>query len=372
MKPIILFFQSTWSKSWRDKLSGVYKYADAVGWHVQVVESDISPRDVRALVQRWNPAGCLVDRGLCNGRPPMRVFGQTPVVFIDQNPQTAAGCVALTHDSRASTLLAVSELHRRGLTRLAYVSWSTSLFWDRQRRATLRDYARTHGLEHHEASLDDNLEQWLTCLPKPCGIVCASDITAKRILSSALLCHIAVPDEIAVVGIDNDEEICEHTTPTLTSVAPDFTAAGYRLGALLHRRIANIQTACALETYGPREIVVRESSQWMPRLDARVKDALAFIRLHADDPSLDVQAVLAQMGCARTYADTLFHRATGHSIIAEIHRIRLEHAFRLMRNPRQSISAIPSLCGYRSDSFFKCLFKRETGLSMREWRKQQT
>jgi len=369
MKPIVLYFQSSWSKSWRDKLSGVYRFADSAGWHVQVIENRLSPSDVLPTIRRWHPIGCLVDRSLQNGRAPTRIFGKTPVVFLDQNPLTAVRCTGIIHDSKASALMAISELRKRGLNRLAYVSWDKSRFWDNERRTAVREYAEANGLEHFETSLGNQMEQWLLDLPKPCGIVCASDITAQQVISTALLSNIAVPDEIAVVGIDNDEGICEHTNPTLTSVAPDFFDAGYRLGELLQRRIRHPNARHVLEAYGPREIVIRESSQWMPSDDPRTRKALAYIKNNLADPKLDVRSVISAMHCSRTLADRLFQRAFGHSIMAEIHHQRVLLACRLLRNPRQKITPIPSLCGYLSEPFFKCLFKKTLGMSMREWRK---
>ena len=159
-------------------------------------------------------------------------------------------------------------------------------------------------------------------------------------------------------------------SPTLTSVAPDFVAAGYRLGELLQKRIQRRIPRVVLETYGPREIVVRESSLWMPSVDPRVRKALSLIRTSLANPDLSVKGIIATMNCSRTFADTLFQRAIGHSIINEIHHQRILLACKLLRNPRQRISPIPSLCGYMSEPFFKCLFKKETGLTMREWRKQ--
>jgi len=369
MKPVVLYFQSSWSKSWHDKLTGVYKFADSAGWHVQVIEKTLSPADVLPTIRKWHPIGCLVDRSLQNGRAPTRIFGKTPVVFLDQNPLTATHCTGITHDSKASALMAIAELRKRGLNRLAYVAWNKMRFWDNERCTAVREYAKINGLEYFETALGNQIEQWLLNLPKPCGIVCASDITAQKIISTALLADIAVPDEVAVVGIDNDEEICNHTNPTLTSVAPDFVDAGYRLGALLLRCIRHRNVRPVLEFYGPREIVIRESSQWISSDDPRTRKAFAFIKSNLTDPQLDVKSVISTMRCSRTLADRLFQRAFGHSILAEIHHQRILLACRLLRNPRQKITPIPSLCGYLSEPFFKCLFKKTLGMSMREWRK---
>ena len=109
---------------------------------------------------------------------------------------------------------------------------------------------------------------------------------------------------------------------------------------------------------------------WMPNMDDRARDALDFIRKNFADPDLTVGQVVETMGCSRSLADLLFRKSSGGSILDEIQNVRLENAYRLLRNPHQKIDSIPTLCGYCSEPFFKRLFKKKTGLTMREWRKK--
>ena len=370
MKPIILFFQSTWSKSWRDKLTGAFQYADQVGWHIQVVEAGTTTSSVREVLQKWNPIGCMVDRGHQNSRPPLRVFGKIPVVFLDQYPKMARTCTYLTHDSKASVTLAMDELSRIGLRRFAYIPWPQPCFWDTERREAFGEYARKRKMEHFIFSPTDDLGRELAELPKPCGVICANDMVAQKMMSEAMRAGIAIPDELAVIGIDNDELICEHANPPLSSVYPSFADAGYRLAEMLHERIRNPKAKHVHASYGPKTLVRRESSRWMPNMDDRTRDALDFIRKNFADPDLTVGQVVETMGCSRSMADLLFRKSSGGSILDEIQNMRLENAYRLLRNPHQKIDSIPTLCGYASEPFFKRLFKKKTGLTMREWRKQ--
>lgn len=370
MKPIVLFFQSTWSKSWKDKLTGVYDYADKVGWQIQVIEAGSSRREVLEALRKWNPVGCLVDRGMQNSEPPQRLFGNLPVVFLDQNPRNAGDCTFITHDSGASVSLALEEFRRIGLPRLAYCGWKTAIFWNEQRRSAFEAFARKWRIEHHFLP-SSGIDTALARLPRPCGIVCANDITAQNVMAEISRLDFHVPEDFAVIGIDNDEFICEHTSPSLTSVDPGFVEAGYRLAELLHRRMSTPSAPHIHASYGPKALILRDSHRWLPNLDGRVKEAMEYIRRNIADPSLTVNDVVSVMGCSRSLADLLFRKASGSSIIAEIQRVRVDLACRLLANPRQRISAVPSLCGYRSEPFFKRLFKRSTGCTMREWRKSR-
>ena len=251
MKPIVLFFQSTWSKSWKDKLTGVYDYADKVGWQIQVIEAGSSRREVLEALRKWNPVGCLVDRGMQNSEPPQRLFGILPVVFLDQNPRNAGDCTFITHDSGASVSLALEEFRRIGLPRLAYCGWKTPIFWNEQRRSAFEAFARKWKIEHHFLP-SSGIDTALARLPRPCGIVCANDITAQNVMAEISRLDFHVPEDFAVIGIDNDEFICEHTSPSLTSVDPGFVEAGFRLAELLHRRMSTPSAPHIHASYGPK------------------------------------------------------------------------------------------------------------------------
>ena len=370
MKPIVLFFQSTSEKSWKDKLTGVYAYAEKAGWQIQVIEATSSTETIREVLRKWNPIGCLVDRGMQNSKPPLHFFKNTPVVFLDPNPAYAHNCTSLIHNSSASIKIAVDEMLRLKLPRLAYVAWNKTCFWDQERKNAFIRSAKTNGFESYSFSLSDKIEEKLIQLPKPSGVICANDLTAQKVISESLRAGYDIPDDLAIIGIDNDEFICEHTSPTLTSVDPGFIQAGYHLAELLHQRILDPKLPHKHETYGPLSLVRRESSRWAPFADVRAREAIEFIHRNFAGPSLTVSRVVETMGCSRSLADILFRKTTGTSIMAEILRIRIENACKLLRNPRQKITAIASLCGYRSEPFFKRVFKRETGLTMREWRKQ--
>lgn len=363
MSPTVLFFQSTTFKSWREKLAGVYRYASQTGWQVQVIDSTIGPTEIRKLLRLWQPLGCIVDRAMSLGRTPTSLFGDTPVAYLDQNPRTAVpGRPTVTNDSTAIAHLAAGELLGSDARHFTYIPWSERAFWSDERErafaAAIRKANRTY--LPWTGSLVD--------LPRPCGIFCANDIVAQRAMAEANRLGIAIPDDFLLVGVDNDELICEHTHPTLTSILPDFEQAGYRVAESLDQSIQGKRPANFL--YGPLSVIRRESSRTLRTSDPRVRKAQAFIRRNYLDPGLQTEDVVAEMNCSRRLADLRFREATGHSIREEIHALRLERAYALLRNPRQAISPIPSLCGYASEPFFKRMFKRETGLTMREWRKR--
>lgn len=363
MIPVVLFFQSTTAKSWRDKLAGVYRFAREAGWQVQVVSTHGKRGEIIEALDLWHPIGCIVDRAMTLARNPINIFKNVPVVLLDQNPKTATGeYSSITYDSAAAARLAADELLRTGAATFSYIPWHLPAFWSNERESAFAAAIRAAGKEYVKWENDFN------ALPKPCGILCANDITAQRAMLLAIRGGWRLPEDLMFVGIDDDALICENLTPTLTSVLPDFEQAGYTVAQLLKETLDGLPLRNT--TYGSIGIIRRGSSRWFAKTDARVTRALAYISKHAFEPELKTEAIVREMGCSRRLADLRFREITNHSIRDEIHAIRMEKSLALLRNRNQAISAIANLCGYNSEPFFKKIFKRETGLTMREWRKR--
>ena len=139
---------------------------------------------------------------------------------------------------------------------------------------------------------------------------------------------------------------------------------------MLARRIANPKVRIRCVKYGPTAIIRRASSVRSPTCDTRVSQALACIAAHAFEPKLSTDAIVRTMGCSRRLADLIFTRAVGHSIRREIHLRRYEKACLLLRTSDMPLGDIPYLCGYDSVNFFQRMFKRESGMTMRDWRQK--
>lgn len=386
MTKVVLFFQAATpkSKAWRDKVAGVYRYAGGAKWQVQVVQSGATAGEIRYMLDVWKPVGCIVDRSLSAARNPEAIFRNVPVVLMDQNPRTSTGRYSnVNHDSAATAALAADELLRTGVEHFSYVPHALDTHWNRQREKALRETVKNRGkhfvawgttpFRHGPttARQDRLVAKRLGELPKPLGLLCANDQVAQRVIRIATGLGLSIPRDATVVGIDNDELICENTKPTITSVLPDFQQGGFTAAALLDAAIRNPDAPAVLASYGPLEIVRRQSTQRFDCRDALVGRAMSVIAARVFDPAFHTDELAHRLKCSRSLLEMRFRRESGRSIREEIRRIRFEKALALLKNPHQAITPIPSLCGYTSEAFFKRLFKKETGLTMREWRKQK-
>ena len=129
---------------------------------------------------------------------------------------------------------------------------------------------------------------WDEGLPRPCGLLAANDTTADIVLRVLKNMRIKVPEEIAVVGIDNDPLVCENTVPTLTSIAPDFERSGYIAAEMLDARMKGGAVGNELRTFAAMHVIHRGSTRILKRKDDAIKNALEFIREKASDGILPI------------------------------------------------------------------------------------
>ena len=364
---LILFFQPKRHGSWRQMLSGTQRYAKEHNWGLQIMARPSSDSDIVRAIRDWRPKGCIID---CSedGRPlAERLLVGIPTVYLnaDTNRHPVPHPI-LTHDSAATAKLAARELLSLGLTHYAYVPFPQPQKWSRIRERSFRSEIAATGF-HVVTFHGGDLGQWLKRLPKPCGVMAANDPTALMTVSAALLAGIGVPDELAVIGVDNDEIFCESTMPGLTSIEIDYEKIGYRLGELLAREI-NGDGTHEVTLFKPDRIVKRGSTLVSSRRNPRVSLALEFIRRHGCVQKLCVDDVAEIMKCSRRLATKTFRETTGKSILEWIHDVRFGKLQRLLSTTSGSITSIIQDCGFSSESFTKRLFRKRTGMTMGDFR----
>ena len=214
-----------------------------------------------------------------------------------------------------------------------------------------------------------NLREFLKQLPKPCGVFAANDPVGESALVSCADVGLSVPEEVAVVGVDDYAMICENTMPTLSSVVPDLTGAGRMSVELLHDLIRSPMTAPVIRTFGVLGLHRRASSRRLRENNPAVARVLELIRTKACE-GLSAEQALAEMKCSRRLAEMRFRQATGHSPLEEIQARRLERACEMMASTDNTIESIATMCGYGSAVFLQKLFRRHMGVTPREWRAQ--
>ena len=374
----ILYFQSPSKTSTPDKITGVRHYAAAMNWHVQVVDGLPTSDKLAQLVDFWHSIGTIVECGGGYQEIPTDLFEKLPTVYLDRNPRTMppdASCVS--HDSTATGRLAAKELLIAGHPNFAFVPYPQPRFWSDDRERGFRDALALNGMtcetfcggRHSPQSVvwQKALHRWIMQIPKPCGIFAANDSVAAEVLTAAAQSGFDVPREIAVCGVDNFAPICEHTTPTLTSIQPDFLLAGELAARTLGEIVEGKRHKANRLTFGPASIVRRASTRTGRRYDPEVTAAMELIRRKACEGISSADVVTA-FKCSRRMAEVRFRQIAGHSILDEIQSVRLERAKEMLSNTGQDIASIANFCGFKAANALWKFFRQETGMSPTEWR----
>ena len=371
----ILYFQTAFCDSNLHQRSGFCGFAHKAGWFVHVIEyggmdsGKLKP-DMAELFEFWNPDGCVVDCGGAEVMLTLADFRTVPTVFIDRHRSTIEhGAVCVTHDSVSITRLAARELMNLGLSAYAFVDWPLPVFWSEERGDAFRRVVESNGarfFRHRLLSLTDSdgiddLSRWLTSLPIPCGVFAANDRVAGCVVAAALKAGLAVPQDIAIVGVDNDIAQCETLPVSVSSVSLDREGVGHIAAELLSAMIeGDCRSAESIDVAGAMTVMRRASTRRF--VDGCVAAAVEHIRKHACD-GITVSDVVGVMGCSRSLAYLRFAEEVGHSILEEIQAVRIVHAEELLRKGNLSVEAVGDFCGYSSTSEFRRIFKRRIGLS---------
>ena len=287
-----------------------------------------------------------------------RALGQRPgnITFI-RNSSEEIGRAAANH------LLAIGTCRS-----YAFVHSPSVLPWSTDRCKAFRTTLRDSGFWCHELKTPDGLQK----LSRPVGVFAANDDRGYDIVEFCHSRRLRVPEDVAVLGINNDTLICENCHPKLSSIQPDFEQEGYLAAETLTKMMSGVRrksgNAAAQTLFvGVRQIVRRESTAEISPSGKLVQKALAFIRKNALK-GISVEDVVRHLKVSRRLADLRFRELQGTTIGETIISLRLEEVKRLLRSTKEPIDSIAAHCGYENPNYLKNLFKRRFAMSMRDFR----
>jgi LacI family transcriptional regulator len=231
--------------------------------------------------------------------------------------------------------------------------------------------ATTTTLEYEEQGLkyEGRVARWLQDLPKPVGLMSCNDIRGQQVLTACRAVGLAVPDEIAVIGVDNDDVLCELSDPPLSSVAPNSERVGYKAAALLDQMMAGKKVPTEVITVDPMGVVIRRSTEVLAIQDRHIANAARFIRDHACE-GIDVSHVLQAVPLSRSALERRFAASLGRSPKEEILRVRLDRAKQLLAQSDIPVSLVAERIGLAHAEYLNVIFKKKTGLTPGKYREQ--
>ncbi|MDD5706143.1 MAG: substrate-binding domain-containing protein, partial [Kiritimatiellae bacterium] len=322
-----------------------------------------------AMLGRWRPDGVLFSTAVRHWRGPAPVVGA-----LVPEPNSSA-----ILDNGAIGALAARHFLERGFVSLAFVG-SAGQLWSQERERAFEDAWRKAVAGRHDASfhridltrskavsrtlnwgpVQSRLATWLATLPRPVGILACRDLMAVEVLQACRDQGRRVPEDVAIVGVDNDDLLCDLADPPLSSVSVPWEQIGYHMAARLDRLMRGDPAVRRLPHVGPGQLVVRRSSDVYAVADEAVVRACRFIRENAED-TIGVADVARAASVSRRGLERRFRQELGRSPFAEILRMRIEHAFELLRVTPLSLAAIAGRTGFATTQYLSAVFIAELG-----------
>ncbi|CRM12710.1 MULTISPECIES: XylR family transcriptional regulator [Pseudomonas] len=333
-------------------------------------------------IERWQGDGIIADfddpligEALAGSKVPVVAVGGS----YEDARAYPKGIPYVATDNDALMKMAYAHLIEAGLTRFACFSLPEAQAnrWAQEREKAFKRLMQRDGLPVQiyrglgtSAPLwDSAVEQqiaWLQSLPKPIGIIAVTDARARQLLQACLTAGIAVPEEVALIGIDNDPLTRTLTRVPLSSVIQGTETMGRTAAALLHQMLHGKPCEGTQVLVPPDAINVQASSLHQPLGNPYVMQALLFIRQYACQ-GIKTAQVAAYVGVSRSSLESHFRKARGCSVHDEILRFKLANAAKGLQGNHLAIADIAQQCGFKSAQYLHTVFRREFGCTPREY-----
>lgn len=254
-------------------------------------------------------------------------------------------------------------------------------FWSQQRGQSFADAVAAAGYTADlymfpKAARDQQwgreqhlLARWLLKLPRPVAIMACTDDRARDVEEACELAGLKVPEEVAILGVDNDSLVCDMASVPLSSIALEAEKAGYAAGALLDRLMKGRPVASPEILVLPSHVEERRSTDILAVDDPVVTKAVRFIQAHVNRP-LAATEVAEHAGLSERSLYDRFQTALGKSVFAEITRVRIAKIAWMLENTHLSIKEISGIMGMPDDKHLSRYFQSHKGVSPLRWRKQ--
>jgi LacI family transcriptional regulator len=385
--PKVAISISTTLKGERTTLRGIFDYAARHGpWFCVFMEG--RPREQLLELAKDRDISGVIVTGLTRlGTRDVVAFG-APIVFVEPSHDMLApdfplrGVPYVTRDSHAIGVMAANYYLQRGYKSFAYVGEPDGFHWSAERRRGFEETLAKAGFgcAVHDTFTARERGNWpaerprliafLNGLPRPTAVFAPMDGRARLVLEACLTAGLRVPVEIAVLGVDNDQLLCSSTVPMLSSIR----TGGYRRGLLAAEMLDNLmhgrpvrKSAVAQE---PLSVVTRGSTGYDAMSDPVIARAITFIRARAPSGGIDVADIVRAANCSRRYLERHFRDRLGRSVRDELVRERIEHVKELLREGDMTVGEITEATGFARDSHLAFLFRKETGRTMLQWRRE--
>ncbi|MGO9109075.1 MAG: XylR family transcriptional regulator [Thermoguttaceae bacterium] len=409
-RPRVAIIVETSGNYGRRILDGIARYVRThQRWSVFLEQRELrAPTPPWLLRTQWNGILCRsTDRHLA------RAILRRRIPTIDLNDMYGGlGLPRIWSDHRAIGRLGAKHLMNCKLHSFAFCGFTEETWSDLRREGFTQTVCATghscaayespwHGSHVPEWTADqEKIMRWIRSLPKPLGLMACNDVRGQPVLNACRSAEVAVPEEVAVVGVDNENVLCQLCDPPLSSVVPNPDRIGYEAAELLDQLMAAARTegatrsTCANSRVGkgtirgrsefdvsplppsiapeerlipPMEVIARQSTDVLRIDDAEVAAAVQYIRENACR-GVTMRDVMDHLAVSRSMLERRFRKCLGRSPQEEIREVQLKRVKELLAETDLALDVIARLAGYSHPEYMSVVFKRESGQTPGEYR----
>jgi len=349
-------------------LKGVSRYLRANRpWSIYLEQHELGS-NLPGLLKRWTGNGIITRQAAADSVKQLKRRRLAAIDLGDIHPHL--GILRICSADLAIGRMAAEHLLERGFQSFACAGFSGE-YWSRRRR---EGFVGEVGHAGYECSVYESpraglkvwkqdqkrLVEWIRALEKPVGLFATNDLRGQHVLDACAHANVVVPEQCAVIGVDNDELLCGLCNPPLSSVMPNPERIGYEAAGWLDRMMQGETPTESLIEIPPQGVSVRQSSDAFAVPDPVIAAALRFIRERACDGA-SVQDILDHLRVSRSWLERKFRKLLNRSPQAEIRNVQIKRCKELLRTTGLSLEKIAALAGFEHPEYMSVVFKRETG-----------
>lgn len=285
--------------------------------------------------------------------------------------------VVVRCDNEAVGRKCAEFLLKKNYLQFGFVPAASRAGWSDAREKSYVNFLARRGFNafvYRAEEVDENgerravsLQDWLRGLPKPIGVAVAADARGRQTLDACRDAGLRAPLDVAVLGVDNDELLCESTVPFLSSVATNLDETIFRAAEILDRLMKGETNDGETLYYDPIEIVDRGSTATVLTDDAVVLNALELMRLNLCRP-FGVAEIATKIDVSRRTLELRFREKLGRSILDVAREMRIEKAKLLLTETDRSVADVAKLCGFRNENYLATVFRSRMGVAPLKYR----
>lgn len=374
MKRIILLLETSRAFG-RQLIIGIARYSRLNGpWSFYK-----EPIDLKSSIPHlttWKPDGIIMRDSLITEE---LLKLEVPTILAIHSSSYPKDLPVIKTDSFSIAKMASDHLIGKGLKNFAFCGFD-DYDWSKERGLYFSHFNSEAGYKTHIyihpkrikkndwENEQQHVSRWIKALPKPVGIFACNDDRGQHILEVCKMINLKVPEDVTVIGVDNDPMVCDISDPPLTSIALNVESAGYEAAKFMDVMITTKKISGKQIMVSPTHIVERQSSDILAVNDSEVAQAIYFIKKNANNKIL-VKDVVKTTHLSRRTLERRFKQTIRRSIYSEIKRVRIELISKMLIETDLPISHISSFFNFTDVEHISRYFKMEKGVGLREFRK---